>query len=738
MKRNDLIAETVYKAHINENDKSVQTVLEHCLETAENASSFSVEPLKSVNYAIGLMHDIGKYQPSFQKRINGNQNIKIEHSICGAIEAKNQYHNALSLMMQYCIAGHHSGIPDGGINSTADEPTLCGRLKRNCEDYSAYKLEMQLPDIDENQFNKFVADGCSNKTQLVEKFAFLTRYCFSCLTDADSIDTMQFCTDERNCELTSDFEKCLEKINRKLSSFKNTTELQKTRSKIQSQVYEKADIDGDIYLMNMPTGSGKTLCSMKFALERAIKTHKRRIIYVIPYNSIIDQTAETFEEMFGSSAMILRHQSSFCYDDTDNCEDYKKIIRQATENWNSQIIITTAVQFFESVYANKRRKLRKLHNMANSVIVFDEAHLMPVEFLQPCLRAVSHITKSLNSEAVFLTATMPDFRSLIKEYALASSKIVDMIDDTSLFSVFKKCSYVNIGEVSAESIAMRAAENPSTLIVVNKRSTARALYSLCKSGHGKTFHLSTYMTAYDRKRTIDAVKTELAKLEQDYPNFENIPDERKIIVVSTSLIEAGVDLDFFCVFRELTGLDSVLQAGGRCNREGKRSSAQVTIFSLDGEKNPMVLQGNILKGLFAEFNDISSPECIRTYYERLFKICREKITKHSSSSPCDDIRNIRFAEYAREITLINSDTVSVAVGQDEISRELIENIRTGGYAEHRKFQKYAFTVYFNEFEDLRRQGVIDDYGSGVWCLTNENYYKKDIGITFDATDCFVD
>lgn len=728
----------MYKAHINETNNSVQSVKEHCLSTAELARQYCIDKLNDVVYTMGILHDVGKYQRSFQQKITYGKNIRVEHSTCGAVAAKKKYGNALLLIMQYCIAGHHSGIPDGGYaNDTDDMTTLSGRLKRQFEDYSAYKEELELFDIDEKQFNEFLCENCRSQKDVIEKFAFLTRYCFSCLTDADSNDTAEFCNGIQNREMKSDFEKCLNRINGRFSSFESTTELQKSRSLIQQQVYNKSDVSSEIYLMNMPTGSGKTLCSMKFALERAIKTDKKRIIYVIPYNSIIDQTADLFENLFEEDAQILRHQSSFSYDDLDVSEDYKNVVRQATENWNARIIITTAVQFFQSIYANKRGKLRKMHNMADSVIVFDEAHLMPINFLQPCLRAISYITKLLNSEAVFLTATMPDFHRLINKYSLPDSRITNLIDDISLFEKFRKCSYVNIGSVDCENLIAKAGENPSTLIVVNKRSTARNIYSLCC---GKKFHLSTYMSAYDRKNTIDKIKDELNKLEADYPGLQNVPDDRKITVVSTSLIEAGVDLDFYCVFRELSGLDSILQAGGRCNREGKRKSAEVFIFSLDSESRSASSdeRANITKGLLAEFSDISCSESIKNYYDRLFFINDENIIKNSISEKCSDLRSIPFSKYAENFEIIDSNTVSVVVARDDTSRQLIEDIKNTGFGNHRKLQKYAFSVYRYEFEELFKQHVVDDYKSGIWCLTNSDYYDENIGVIFEAKDYFID
>lgn len=724
----------MYIAH--KNDDLVQTVKEHCCATAKLGEAYAISQLKKPVYVMGLLHDVGKYQSSFQKKINGNSNFRVEHSTCGAVAAKEKYRNALLLLMQYCITGHHSGIPDGGYaNDTSDMNTLCGRLKREFEDYSAYKEELSFPKINENEFNNFLLEGCSDSKDVVEKFSFLVRYCFSCLTDADSNDTADFCNGIRNRSMKSNFENCLKKLDHHLESFVCTTDLQKARSQIQKQVYDKTALNSEIYLMNMPTGSGKTLCSMKFALERAIKTNKKRIIYIIPYNSIIDQTVELFENLFGADAEILRHQSSFSYDDTDYDEDYKNVIRLATENWDAQIIITTAVQFFESVYANKRGKLRKIHNMAESIFVFDEAHLMPEDYLQPCLRAVSYITKILGSEAIFLTATMPDFKKLINDYSLKDNKITDLITDTSLFEKFKKCEFENIGSADIQALVSITNNSPSTLIVVNKRSTAREVYSFCK---GKKYHLSTYMTAYDRKRIIDDIKQELSNLERDFPDAEDIPDDRKITVVSTSLIEAGVDLDFHCVLRELSGLDSILQAGGRCNREGKRKNSKVYVFSFNEEKSGISSEKeNITKGLLSEYDDISCRECINSYYDRLFFMNRTKIESKAMSNYSSRIDSIKFKTYADEFKIIDNSTVSVVVERDDISRELINSIKLTGFGNHRKLQKYAFSVYSYEFDELLKQRVVDDYGSGIWCLTNSEYYDENIGVTFEAKDYFI-
>lgn len=729
----------IFNAHFNEETNEGQTVKEHSENTALLCRQFAIPILKDFMYAMGLLHDVGKYQLSFQRRLKG-ENIRVEHSTCGAIVAKDLYPNVLALLMEYCIAGHHSGIPDGGyINDTPDLSTLNGRMRRVFEDFSTYKQEIFVPEINTEKVIGFLLQDCKNKTDLVvDKFTFLTRYCFSCLTDADSLDTAHFCSGETIRPLNADFKACLKKVNKKLTSFVSTTDLQKTRALLQQQVFEKANTDAEIYLMNMPTGSGKTLCSVKFALERALKHNRKRIIYIIPYNSIIDQTVSVLEDIFEDSAEILRHQSTFSYNDEDYTEDYKKAAKSASENWNvNSIIVTTAVQFFESIYANKRGKLRKLHNMAESILIFDEAHLMPQDYLQPCLRAIAHITRNLNSEAVFLTATMPDFPKLIHQYALDNSKIVDLIEDTSMFCKFQKCSYQYIGEMDSREILSKSGLYPSNLIIVNKRMTARKLYNECI---GKKFHLSTYMTAVDRKRVIDEIRFELTKLEKDFPDFLNVPEDRRITIISTSLIEAGIDLDIFTVFRELSGLDSILQAGGRCNREGKRNNAEVYIFEFaEDKKTAQNIKNNLTRGIIDKYENISSLQSIKEYYNRLLFMKKEDIQQHTITKECNHIASIPFSKYANEFELIDTKTVSVVVPRDNSSQEIIDSLKfTGGsVTAGRKLQKYTCSLYQNELNDLIRQHVVSNFGTEIWCLTNLDYYDEEIGILFEGKDYFI-
>lgn len=738
--------ESEYIAHCDLNGR-IQSVKEHSTAVATLARFFSVPALAELTYAVSLYHDIGKYRQSFQYRIrNPQENIKAEHAVCGAKAFCDVYGQHLaSLIARYCIVGHHSGIPNGGTKlDDAESSSVRGRMK-HCDldgvmkDMPSGVVEHELgkPVIDQKSLEAYISEDCEAVEDAVEKIAFLTRYVFSCLTDADSLDTIAATGGETNRSLTADFDRSLDLVKNKFSAFRAVTVLQLTRSLLQTEVFNQIGIDANIYLMNLPTGSGKTLTGLRFALERALRTGKKRIIYVIPYNSIIDQTVETFQNLLGDAAQVLRHQSSFSYQDAEELtEEQKRIAAYASENWDARLIVTTSVQFFESLYANKRGKLRKLHNMADSVIVFDEAHMMPVDYLQPCLQAIGYITSLLNSEAIFMTATMPDFLKLIESCVSSRLKIHNITVDPSLFAPFEKCRYQPIGKLTNDELIQKASASPSSLIICNNRKKARELYRFY-NGKGRIYHLSTYMTPVDRKRVIGEIRRALSYINDSYADSAAIPEEEKVIVVSTSLIEAGIDLDFFTVFRELAGLDSILQAGGRCNREGKRESGTVYVYESDDGFNPkgdLALRAEITKGIISEHGDIGSQVSVRDYYDRLYFMNREKIVKNAISNMCSGkIDEIPFEDYARRFELIDSRTVSVVIPQDDESCELVEAVKAG-FPNRRKLQKYCATVYEKELEDLIKQHAVSDYGTSVYCLQNPDYYDSEIGITFEGKD----
>ncbi|MDE6593231.1 MAG: CRISPR-associated helicase Cas3' [Oscillospiraceae bacterium] len=712
-------------AHISEDGRK-QTVFEHLNGVAKLAEENAVEMFKPLAYAAGKTHDLGKYAKAFQNRLS-NSAIRFEHSICGAIEyaessyAKSRNTAFPAYMLQYCIAGHHTGLPDGGtVNDT--DTTLQGRLKQKPQyhgdsDYSAYRTEAELefPDCKEITAAIMTSTECH-----IEKFAFFTRYLFSCLTDADYLDTEKFCTPQTERSLTADFGAVRYAVDEKLRSFQPVTELQKARFRLQQQAFVNAEEPTNISILNIPTGSGKTLCSLKIALDKllASKGQKKRIIYVIPYTSIIEQTAHVFDDIFGKYADILQHHSNYCFDDGAHEPNTAEKLKKAAENWDAPFIVTTSVQFFESLYHFKGSSLRKLHNMANAVIIFDEIHLLPIDCLQPCLRGIGYITKYLNSEAVFLSATMPDYSELFKRYLPECSYNV-LVKDKEDFRYFRKCRYIYMGKTEPDSVLEKAQAYQSSLIVVNKRRTARELYNRLS---GNKYHLSTYMTPDDRSRTIKDIRSDLAG---------HVP----VTVVSTSLIEAGVDLDFKSVFREIAGLDNIIQSGGRCNREGIDESGDVYVFETD-EKLIRDLQVpvNIVKSLFEEYEDITSSECINEYYRRLHKENDDKIESNSIDSGKINIAGIPFRTYANQFEFIREESVGIVICNCDEAEKLYAKLKAGDRSVRRSLQKYTVSLKRYELEQAVKQGIADDFDTGVLMLTNTDYYNSETGLDLDYTD----
>lgn len=718
-----------YIGHTSDDGRK-QLLLDHLNGTSklcrENANEFWAD----IAEFVGQIHDIGKYTSGFQKRINGAENIRVEHAICGAKEVAKAPPKSYVPMIEYCVAGHHSGLPDGGTKVDGEEDsTLHGRMKRKTGDYSAYENEVKLEYPKDNLRELF---DVSNQREIIERYSFFTRYLFSCLTDADFIDTERFATPNTDRGIDGDFQKAYEKVCEKLNSFKIETKLQESRSIIQEQVYKSVESNANVYTLNMPTGSGKTLCSIRAALKTAIENKKKRIIYVIPYVSIIEQTAKVFEDIFGDVLPVLQHHSNYDFDDDKN-EDENEItsekLKRSCENWDAKLIVTTNIQFFESLYHYKGRRLRKLHNLADSVIIFDEIHMLPIDYIQPCLRAIGYVTKYLNSTAILMSATMPNYDKFMERY-MSGVKIENAVKDTSLFNVFDKCRYEYIGKCELASLAEKAQEYDNALIIVNKRKTARELYDICS---GNKYHLSTYMTPLHRSEII-------AKIKEDIKNGINTT------VISTSLIEAGVDLDFKAVFREIAGIDNVLQSGGRCNREGKMDMGDVFVFETDGgnyqtkKKSDIIIRANITRNLFEEFENISTDKCIKEYYGRLLNYKEKKIEENTITAIMgNDLRidGIPFRTYAESFNFIDNQVIGIVIPCDE-NRGLIKELKDGKLSVKRNLQRYSASVNKDEFKELFQIGIIETLDCGVCILANTDYYKSDVGLTLENdVDCFI-
>lgn len=703
-------------AHIGD-DGRIQTLEEHLNGVAVLAKDFAVPELKSVAEYLGRIHDIGKCRPNFQRRLQGDT-IRCEHACCGAKEIiRGNEKNALAYLLAYCAAGHHSGLQNGGgKNDTEEEGTLHSALNKKADDYhpEGERFRVSLPDL--NGLMKLIIEGAEDMSEMLERAAFFTRYLFSCLTDADFIDTERFCVPDTDREIKGDFSEALRLVSEMLDGFNADTHVKRARKRLQQQAFDGSG-DGGIHILNMPTGSGKTLCSIKLALEKAVSSGKSRIIYVIPYTSIIEQTAEIFERIFGSVLPVVQHHSNYCPDDDDENGLTADKLKKVCENWDAPLIITTNVQFFQSFYHRKSSRLRKLHNIADSVIVFDEVHMMPIPFLQPCIRAVGYAVKYLGSEAFFLSATMPDFGELFEKYAKGCG-YSELISDKSDFNAFRNSSISFMGKISWEGLSQAAEEHESALIIVNSRRSAGRLYEMCRDSDRKVYCLSTYLTPFDRSRIIGEIRAALK-------------DKERITVISTSLIEAGVDLDFETVYREISGIDSILQSAGRCNREGKRENCMTHVFiGEDGMPNrdELGVRAEISRSLLESGCDIADPKCISEYYSRLYGRFEDVIGENTISAGVKRFDNIPFRDYSEKFDrMIDGDSVGIVIPCPE-NEELLERLSFGDMSAVRRLQKFTASVHFNEFKDMLERGVISDSGSGINRLTDPDCYSSERGL----------
>lgn len=712
-----------YIAHITE-DLREQTLKEHLECVAKSASDFSCDLVKDITFLAGLLHDLGKYSDAFQKRIRGSK-IQVEHSLAGALYAKeNITHPLMSLMLQYVIMGHHSGLPDGGTDvNKEDDPTLNGRLSRTPQDYSAFKTEISPKNIGESKMDNLLYElwDQGKEVDAVEVFAFLTRYVFSCLCDADFLDTEMVFNPETERGFSDDFELALKLLDAKINTFLPNTPVKKARAELFVQAKENAEFAEQINILNMPTGSGKTLTSLRIALDIAKREGKRRIIYVIPYTSIIEQTAAEFADIFKENLTILQHHSNFDFEakkakEKDGDPTNQKL-KKAAENWDCSLVITTNVQFFSSLYNYKGSKLRKMHNTANSVLVFDEIHMLPIECLQPCIRAIGYITQYLDSKAIFLSATMPDYDGLFQRY-IPECKVKNLITDKTYFKSFKNTEIHYLGEISSEALISKASEAQSALIVTGTKKSARELFKLAG---GKKYHLSTYMKPKHRSEVICLIKKDLKA-------------KRKITVISTSLIEAGVDLDFEVVFRELSGVDSLLQSAGRCNREGRNAVGNVYIYKTgDKRTGEIEMRSSITLNLIKKYKDIADNRCVAEYFSRLYGFNYDSIEQNSIAGSPDSLTpldNLPFREYANNFKLIENDTVGVVINRCEDCAQLLESLRFGKLRAVRSLQKYTVSVSFFEFEDALKRGFVHEH-EGVYVLSDNKLYNEDYGLCFN-------
>lgn len=707
-----------YIAH--KDGERVQSVKAHLEGTAERAGDFAEKfGKREWGYCCGMLHDIGKYAKEFQKKIQENTDDRVDHATAGAQVCKEQgrYYPILS----YCIAGHHAGLPDYG--NTAISSSLCGRWKKRICAYQAYKDEIRIPELDTEPI---AFDKDRNMDFALGTFI---RMLYSCLVDADFLDTELFM---KNGDTGRNSGESMEILQNRLKNhisewLKNTDEdtINGRRTEILNNCIREGKQKEGIFRLTVPTGGGKTVASLAFALEHAVKNHKDRIIYVIPYTSIIEQNAQVFREILGEENVLENH----CNVDYESSEEFKPM-QLASENWDKPVVVTTNVQFFESLFANKSSKCRKIHNIANSVIILDEAQMLPMDYLKPCIAMLQELVDSYSASIVLCTATQPALDSFFSKNELIKELCPRMEEQ---FSFFKRVNYQNLGKIRQDHLIEKLKKENNALCIVNTKKAAQVIY---KELHGEgIYHLSTSMYPKHRKRVLKTIR-------------ERLKNSEKCIVISTSLVEAGVDLDFATVYRQIAGLDSMIQAAGRCNREGKRelSNSIVCIFDLEEFQiaQRQRQQIDVSKGILQDYTDIADLKAITDYFTRLYhsrgtSLDKKKIMDEFQKMECN------FAKVAKEFKLIEENTKTIFINRELDAEELLQELRIKGVTKEkmRKAGQYCIQVYDNTqsentfFDKLNGAGMLRPIAEEMqdfYELVDGEQYSEEYGLDFSLED----
>lgn len=698
---------------------------------AEFAQAFGSEQLAS---CAGLLHDLGKYTQEFQARIRGSKE-RVDHSTWGAKIALDRF-GPPGYLIAYAIAGHHAGLANGAGEGT--RTNLRQRLDAALPPLlDAWTVELEVP------AQLISPKGFRHRNAQQQNFtlALLVRMLFSCLVDADYLDTEAFYAraEGRAVPRGTDIDMTALQVAlgahlSELAQHAKPSAVNAERQRILSHVRNQASRPPGLFSLTVPTGGGKTLTSLAFGLDHAVAHGLRRLIYVIPFTSIVEQNAQVFRDALGAlgDKAVLEHHSAFT-DDVTQAREARDKIHLAMENWDRPVVVTTAVQFFESLFADRPAQCRKLHRVAGSVIVLDEAQTLPLKLLRPTLLALDELARNYRCTIVFCTATQP---------ALADPRFDDVIgsmrelapEPTQLFQTFRRVSVRHAGPLDDAQITERLADRQQALCIVNNRLHARALYQALAQQPG-TVHLSTLMCARHRSEVLHGVR-------------ETLKRGAPCRVISTSLIEAGVDVSFPFVMRAEAGLDSIAQASGRCNREGlwAAEASEVQVFAPDLElwKPPKELQqfAAVAAGVLRQHAaDPLSPAAIQHYFEELYWA--------QGTSALDrldllgllrgaQLQSLPFEDLARLYRLIDTTQASVIVPYDEDARRAIRQLEFAEGARDlaRQLQPCTVQVPRSAYDKLRAVGAVQPAGAGKWgeqfmVLVNDNLYDTRYGLYWE-------
>ncbi|MFW6029041.1 MAG: CRISPR-associated helicase Cas3' [Halanaerobiales bacterium] len=708
-----------YIAH-TQNDKGEYHLLKNHLEsTAQLAYEFTEKwSMGDLGYIAGLIHDLGKYSDAFQNYLK-NSSPGVEHAIAGAVYLTKNKVTKYAQLITFIIAGHHAGLH----NLTDLKSSLKNKSDKDFVSESISRFKENFSFAFENK-NKMKID-INNQLEL----EFFIRMMFSALVDADFLDTERhfdinkhMLRNEGNYNLNKlwhTFDADQKILERKAGN----KELNIIRNNIYNCVLDKAEDENKFYSLTVPTGGGKTRTGLGFALKHAVYNNMDRIIVVIPYTNIIEQTAKVYKKILGNEN-VLEHHTTFKFNENENKNNIGKI-KLATENWDMPVVVTTSVQFFESIFSHKVSKIRKIHNLANSIIMFDEVQTLPPEFLQSILQVLKQLVDNYNSSIIFSTATQPAFTnrkgfkgiSDVQELVHQPKKLYE-----KLSRVKYDLKYIN-KKVSWEKVADIMVKNKQALTIVNTKEDAKQLFSILNKEVeiiDNIYHLSTYMCSEHRSLILEEVK-------------EKLDNDERCYLVSTQLIEAGVDIDFPLVLRAMAPLDCIVQAAGRCNREAKLDKGRVVIFTPEENNLPRGIYKTATgkSKLFLDNPDrLQTPEVFNDYFDILYR------DVNLDKKEINELRKkFNYRDVSRRFKIIPDNTVSVIIENNHIIDELpvnLNGIKEKEFIsreEWRQLQPYVISVYDYKVIELKNEGLIYELLEDIYVWTGK--YDKKEGIVME-------
>jgi len=688
----------------------------------------------------GLWHDLGKFSEEFQDYLRkagdphaGETTGRVDHSTAGARHAHRQI-PVLGTLLSFLIAGHHSGLGNG-IDST--DSCLEKRLAKTIPNPFApapaeileFAASLNLPPV------------LATSDSPGQSLAYLGRILFSALVDADFLATEAFMSAERSKERPVDgpspaaLEEALDTHVAALVRNAPATSVNRSRGEILAHCRSSAEQAPGLFSLTVPTGGGKTLSSLAFALKHARIHGLRRVVYVIPFTSIIEQNAAVFREVLAALGpdVVIEHHSNL---DPDSAHA-STTARLATENWDATLIVTTNVQFLESLHANRTSHCRKLHRLARSVVILDEAQSLPLEFLNPCLRALEELTTRYGSTVVLCTATQPAIHWR-EDFPIGLAAVREIVPDPPfLYRQLRRVDAERLtGKTSDETLSDRLSERHQVLAIVNTRRHARKLFELLPND-GTRFHLSALMCPEHRSEVLRTIRE---RLEQGAP----------VRLVSTQLIEAGVDIDFPVVYRAVAGLDAIAQAAGRCDREGRRTAeagrpgGRLFIFEPESENPPPYIRScaNSTSQVFGTNPpDLLGLDAIHDYFQRHYWDNRDA-TDQKHILDCfplrledpSDLLCIAYKQCAEDFRLIDDYSEPVLIQYGEKGRALCDELRAAfGPAEirriARRLQRFTVTIPKPQHARLVQAGVLLRLHEGRFFVLNSTlHYSATYGL----------